>query len=84
VDELRALLAKDPANRQVMFDLATAQHASGDVEGAVTTLLDLFKLDREWNEGAAKTQLFTIFDALKPQDPIVLAGRRRLSSIIFS
>ena len=84
VDDLRALLAKDPTNRQVMFDLATAQHASGDVEGAVTTLLDLFKLDREWNDGAAKAQLFTIFDALKPQDPIVLAGRRRLSSIIFS
>jgi len=84
VDDLRAALAKDPANRQVMFDLAAAQHASGDVEGAVTTLLDLFKLDREWNDGAAKTQLFTIFDALKPQDPIVLAGRRRLSSLIFA
>jgi len=84
VDELRAALAKDPTNRQVMFDLASAQHASGDVEGAVATLLDLFKLDREWNEGAARTQLFTIFDALKPQDPIVLAGRRRLSSLIFA
>jgi len=84
VDELRAVLAKDPANRQAMFDLATALHASGDVEGAVNTLLDLFRLDREWNEGAAKTQLMTIFEALKPQDPIVLKGRRRLSSMIFA
>lgn len=84
VDDLRAALAKDPTNRQVMFDLATALHASGDVEGAVTTLLDLFKLDREWNDGAARAQLFTIFEALKPQDPIVLAGRRRLSSMIFA
>jgi putative thioredoxin len=84
VDDLRAALAKDPANRQVIFDLATALHAAGDVEGAVTTLLDLFKLDREWNNGAARAQLFTIFDALKPQDPVVLAGRRRLSSMIFA
>lgn len=84
VDELHALLAKDPTNRQVMFDLATALHASGDVEGAVSTLLDLFKLDREWNDGAARAQLFIIFEALKPQDPIVLAGRRRLSSMIFA
>jgi putative thioredoxin len=84
VDDLRAALAKDPANRQVMFDLAAAQHATGDVEGAVATLLDLFKLDRDWNEGAARAQLFIIFDALKPQDPIVLAGRRRLSSMIFA
>lgn len=83
LDELRAAVAKDPADRQAIFDLATALHAAGDVEGAVSTLLDLFKLDREWNNGAAKTQLFTIFDALKPQDPIVLAGRRRLSSMIF-
>ena len=47
-------------------------------------LLELFRRDREWNEGAAKTQLFTIFDALKPQDPIVLKGRRKLSSMIFA
>jgi len=83
LDELRAAVAKDPTDRQAMFDLATALHAAGDVEGAVSTLLDLFKLDRDWNDGAAKAQLFTIFDALKPQDPIVLAGRRRLSSMIF-
>ncbi len=83
LDELRAAVAKDPTDRQAIFDLATALHAAGDIEGAVSTLLDLFKLDREWNNGAAKAQLFTIFDALKPQDPIVLAGRRRLSSMIF-
>jgi putative thioredoxin len=45
---------------------------------------NLFRRDREWNDGAAKTQLFTIFDALKPTDPIVQKGRRRLSSMIFA
>jgi putative thioredoxin len=84
VDELRASLTADPTNRQLMFDLAAALQASGDVEGGVAMLLDLFKLDRDWNDGAARTQLFTVFDALKPQDPIVLAGRRRLSSMIFA
>ena len=82
--ELRAALARDPGNPQVMFDLATALQAAGDVQGAVDLLLDLFKLDREWNEGAAKALLLTIFGALKPQDPIALAGRRRLSSMIFA
>ena len=47
-------------------------------------LLELFRRDREWNDGAAKTQLFTIFDALKADDPIVLNGRRKLSSMIFA
>jgi putative thioredoxin len=47
-------------------------------------LLELFRRDRDWNEGAAKAQLFTIFDAMKPEDAVVLNGRRRLSSLIFA
>lgn len=83
IPELRASLQRDPADRQAMFDLATALYADGKVDEAVDSLLDLFKLDRDWNDGAAKKQLMVIFDALKPQDPIVLRGRRRLSSMIF-
>ncbi len=83
VDELRAVVARDPADRQAWFDLAAALYAAGDTEGSVDTLLDLFKLDREWGDGAAKAQLFTIFEALKPQDPIVLKARRRLASMIL-
>jgi putative thioredoxin len=84
VDQLRARLAADPADHQARFDLAQALHAKGDVAGAIDELLDLFRRDREWNEGAAKAQLFTIFDAMKPNDPLVQKGRRRLSSLIFS
>ncbi|APX89736.1 co-chaperone YbbN [Brevirhabdus pacifica] len=84
VTELRARLAENPGDLQVQFDLAIALHASGQVQEAVDLLLDIFRQDREWNDGAAKTQLFTIFDALKPQDPIALNGRRKLSSMIFT
>jgi putative thioredoxin len=84
VAELRAAVEADPADHQARFDLAQALHARGDVAEAVDELLELFRRDREWNGGAAKTQLFTIFDALKPKDPIALNGRRRLSSLIFS
>ena len=83
-DDLRAAHLADPTNRQLMFDLALAQLAADKPQDAVDTLLALFKLDRDWNNGTARAQLFTIFDALKPQDPIVLAGRRRLSSMIFA
>jgi putative thioredoxin len=82
--QLRAAVEADPDNHQARFDLATALHAAGKVDEAVDQLLDLFRRDREWNEGAAKTQLFTIFDALKPTDPVVLKGRRKLSSMIFA
>ena len=82
--ELRAAVTANPQDRQARFDLALALHAAGKVDEAVDELLDLFRLDREWNDSAAKTQLMTIFEALKPTDPIVLKGRRRLSSMIFA
>ncbi len=84
LDELRAAVAADENNHQARFDLATALHVGGDTNGAVEQLLELFRRDRDWNDGAAKTQLFTIFDALKADDPIVLNGRRKLSSMIFA
>jgi putative thioredoxin len=82
--ELSAAVEADPSNHQARFDYALALHASGDVEAAVAQLLDLFVRDREWNDGAAKTQLFTIFEALKPNDPVALKGRRKLSSLLFA
>lgn len=84
VDALRAKLEADPADHQARFDLATALHASGKVEEAVNELLDLFRRDREWNDGAAKAQLFEIFNSLKATDPVALNGRRKLSSMIFA
>ncbi|WP_102110242.1 thioredoxin [Oceaniglobus roseus] len=84
IDELKAAVEADPANHQARFDLAQALHAHGDVQGAVDQLLELFRRDREWNEGAAKTQLFTIFESLPAKDPVALAGRRKLSSMIFA
>jgi len=82
-DDLRAAVDADPADHQARFDLAAALLAAGKPEEAIDQLLDLFRRDREWNDGAAKTQLFTIFEALPPKDPIVQKGRRKLSSMIF-
>ncbi|WP_424972291.1 tetratricopeptide repeat protein [Dinoroseobacter sp. S76] len=84
VAELRAKVEADGNDHQSRLDLAQALHANGETEAAVDELLELFRRDREWQDGAAKAQLFTIFDALKPQDPIALNGRRRLSSMIFA
>lgn len=84
VAELRTQVEAEPDNHQARFDLATALHANGDIEAAVAELLDLFRRDRDWNDGAAKVQLFTIFEALKPEDPVALNGRRKLSSMIFA
>ncbi|MDE0308129.1 MAG: tetratricopeptide repeat protein [Albidovulum sp.] len=82
--DLKRRVDESPEDKQSKFDLAVALHASGDIEGALDELIDLFKIDREWNGGAAKEQLFRIFDSLKPNDPVALKSRRKLSSIIYS
>ncbi|MFU8883353.1 MAG: tetratricopeptide repeat protein [Rhodobacterales bacterium] len=84
VAELIAAVEAAPDDMQARFDLALALQAANRMDEAVDTLLEIFRRDREWNDGAAKQQLFMIFDALKPNDPIVLNGRRRLSSMIFA
>ena len=84
VAELRAAVDANPDDHQARLDLAQALYAVDDAEGAVNELLESFRRDREWNDGAAKAQLFTIFEALKPNDPVALNGRRKLSSMIFA
>ncbi|ODT58781.1 MULTISPECIES: tetratricopeptide repeat protein [Paracoccus] len=84
LDDLAARVGADPADQQARLEYAQALHADGQLEAAIDVLLDSFRRDRDWNEGAAKAQLLTIFDSLKPTDPVGQKGRRRLSSLIFA
>ena len=84
LDDLMAAVQADDQNHQARLELATALHAAGNTDEAVSQLLELYRRDGDWNNGAAKAQLFTIFDALPVSDPIVLNGRRKLSSLIFA
>ena len=84
LSELEAVVSSDPADSKARFEYSQALYAADNLEEAVAQLLDLFRRDPDWNDGAAKVQLFTIFDALEANDPIVLNGRRKLSSMIFA
>jgi putative thioredoxin len=82
--DLRSKLDAAPDDHQTRLDFAQALYGAGNAQEAVNELLEIFRCDKEWNNGAAKAQLFTIFEALKPNDPVVLNGRRKLSSLIFA
>jgi len=81
---LLARLAGDPNDHQARFDLALSLDAKGDREGAIRELLELVRRDRKWNDEGARKHLVTFFEAMDPTDPRTLAGRRQLSSILFS
>jgi putative thioredoxin len=84
VEELAARVAAKPEDHQARFDLAAAQFAAGQKEAAIDSLLEIISRNRTWKEDEARKQLLKLFDALGPADPLTAAGRRKLSSILFS
>jgi putative thioredoxin len=84
IGPLLEAVARDPADHRARIDLATALYAAGKQAEAIDHLLDSIKRDRAWNEEEARKQLVKYFEAQGPKDPVTVAGRRRLSSILFS
>ena len=82
--ELRARLDANPKDNQARFDLALALFARSDAEGAIDELLELVRRDRAWNDEAARKKLVKVFDTLGGAHELTVAGRRRLSSVLFS
>lgn len=81
---LRSAAATAPEDPEAQYDLALALMGSSDRDGAADAFLDSIKLDRAWNEGAARTQLLKLFDVVGVMDPWVSAQRRRLSAVLFT
>jgi putative thioredoxin len=81
---LMAALEADGNNHQARFDLALAHHAAGRREAALDALLEIVVRQRDWQEEAARKQLLEFFDAYGAQDELVIAARKRLSSLLFS
>lgn len=80
---LRAAAAERPADMDAQFAFANAAFAAGDRDAAADTLLRMVAVDREWNDGAARTKLLQMFEAIGLEDPWVAATRRRLSTLLF-
>ena len=81
---LMAKIAANPEDHAARIELAQAQFAAQDRVAAIDTLLESIRINRTWNEGAARAELLRFFDAMGPADPLVSASRRKLSALLFS
>ena len=81
--ELRTRVNNTPTDWDARFELAGILAGQEKHEEAVDQLLAILDKNFEWKEGAAKEQLFKIFEALGPNSDIVKEGRRRLSALRF-
>ena len=81
---LEAAIAADPKNHQARFDLAIGLFGAGRRDDAIDQLVDSMKIDRTWNDGAARGQLIQFFDTMNPADEATIVGRRKMSAVLFS
>jgi putative thioredoxin len=84
INELQQKVAADPKDHQARFDLALALNAGGKRAEAVDHLMEIVKRDRKWNDDGARKQLVQFFEAWGPTDEATVAGRKRLSSVLFA
>jgi putative thioredoxin len=84
INELEQKVAANPLDHQARFELALALSGKGKREDALDHLIEIVKRDRKWNDDAARKQLVQLFDAWGPADEATVAGRKRLSSILFA
>jgi putative thioredoxin len=83
VASLRAQVESNGEDFQARCDLAIALNASNDREGATEQLLAVIEAKRDWNDGAARAQLLQFFEAWGFDDPVTVAGRQKLSLLLF-
>ncbi len=82
--KLEAAIAANPKDYAARLELATILNGSGKRDEATDHLIFVIKSDRTWNEDGARKHLVSFFEAWGPKDEATLAGRRKLSAVLFS
>lgn len=81
---LAVQLEKNPKDHDARYALAQARIGAGDLAGAVDALVELTRLDREWQDQKARRLLLDLIAAMGNDHPLTPSARRRLSSVLFS
>ena len=81
---LKEKLKANPGNHQIRLELAILLTSSGEHEAAINELLQIVEADPKWDDGKARKQLVEIFNILGSQNDLVIEGRKKLSSMLFS
>lgn len=84
LDAALAAVAADGNDLEARQTLAMALYASGQHAEAMDQLLESIRVDRAWNEEAARKQLLEFFASLGAANPDVMKARRRLSTVLFA
>ena len=82
--QARAAVDADPHDLAARQELALALFATGEQAESMEQLLESIRIDRAWNDAAARMQLLEFFKTLGPANRDVMAARRKLSTLLFA
>ena len=83
IKKLKDKYEKNKKNIQAGFDYAIALFGLGKQEQSINLLLELFKQDKDWKDGAIKDKLLEFFAVLGFENSIAIEGRKKLSTLMF-
>lgn len=78
---LQIELDKDPSNSATRYNLAIAEALAGNIQTGMDHLLKLIQVDPQFNDGAARNRLLSLFNVLG-DDPLVGQYRRKLFAML--
>ena len=84
LDAAKAAVEADPNDLAARQEYALALYAVGANAEAMAQLLESIRIERGWNDDAARLQLLEFFATLGAANPDVIAARRKLSTLLFS
>ena len=84
IDDLISKIEENPNDHQARLDLSLYYNSIGNKDEAADLLIESIKLDKEWNEKAAQSQLLKFFEVWGFSDPVSIDKRKSLSSVLFS
>ena len=82
--QARAAVDADPNDLAARQELALGLFATGEQAESMEQLLESIRIDRAWNDEAARIQLLEFFKTLGPANRDVIAARRKLSTLLFA
>ncbi|MBC80548.1 MAG: hypothetical protein CMQ33_06915 [Gammaproteobacteria bacterium] len=80
--ELQSLVDGDGSNLELRMNLAYRLIVDDQIEAALEQLLELLKLDREWQEQKARATMIQVFDLLGKGNQIATAYRRKMFTFL--
>ncbi len=84
IEDLEKKLQLEPHNLDHLLQMAIALFGIGKIEDSFEMLLKSIKIDKDWNQQAARKQLLEFFSSAGIEAKETINARKKLATLLFS